>query len=179
MKKMFQYFYYNISNYYMNYKAIWMYYRAVIVSVIASIVDMGSMYGLNSSTNLSEPLIIGLSSFLGLLIQFFGQKYWTFKNSAQSNKELIKQVLLFFGLEISIIICVIIIYGKIHAPVEEKVKEWVKTHKENRITKYLFENKDGERELSQLGKIMLKNLIVFFTFNLISYPIWKYFIFTK
>ena len=59
----------------MDYRAIWMYYRAVIVSIIASIADMGSMYGLNSSTNLSESLIIGLSSFFGLLIQFFGQKY--------------------------------------------------------------------------------------------------------
>ena len=179
MKKMCQYFYYNIVNYYMDYRAIWMYYRAVIVSIIASIADMGSMYGLNSSTNLSESLIIGLSSFFGLLIQFFGQKYWTFKNSAQNNKDLIRQVLLFFGLEISIIVCVIIVYGKIHEPVEKRVKEWAKTHKENRITKYLFETKDGERELSQLGKIMLKNLIVFFTFNLISYPIWKYFIFAK
>ena len=178
MKKMFQFFYYNIINNYMDYKAIWMYYRAVIVSVIASISDMGSMYWLNSTT-LSEPLVIGISSFIGLLIQFFGQKYWTFKNSAQNNKDLIKQVLMFFGLEITIIICVILIYGKIHEPVEKKVKEWVKNHKENQITKYLFENKDGERELSQLGKIMLKNLIVFFTFNLISYPIWKYFIFAK
>ena len=70
----------------MDYKALWMYYRAVIVSIIASMVDMGSMYGLNSSTNLSEPLIIGLSSFLGLLIQFFGQKYWTFKNSTIASK---------------------------------------------------------------------------------------------
>ena len=178
MKKMFQYFYYNITNNYMDYKAIWMYYRAVIVSVIASMADMGSMYWLNS-TSLSESLVIGLSSFIGLLIQFFGQKYWTFKNSAQNNKELIKQVLMFFGLEITIIICVILVYGKIHEPVEKKVKEWAKNHKENNITKYLFEIKNGKRELSQLGKIMLKNLIVFFTFNLISYPIWKYFIFVK
>lgn len=178
MKKMFQYFYYNITNNYMDYKAIWMYYRAVIVSVIASMADMGSMYWLNS-TSLSESLVIGLSSFIGLLIQFFGQKYWTFKNSAQNNKELIKQVLMFFGLEITIIICVILVYGKIHEPVEKKVKEWAKNHKENNVTKYLFETKNGKRELSQLGKIMLKNLIVFFTFNLISYPIWKYFIFVK
>ena len=178
MKKMFQYFYYNITNNYMDYKAIWMYYRAVIVSVIASMADMGSMYWLNS-TSLSESLVIGLSSFIGLLIQFFGQKYWTFKNSAQNNKELIKQVLMFFGLEITIIICVILVYGKIHEPVEKKVKDWAKNHKENNITKYLFEIKNGKRELSQLGKIMLKNLIVFFTFNLISYPIWKYFIFVK
>ena len=163
----------------MNYKAIWMYYRAVIVSIIASMVDMGSMYGLNSSTNLSEPLTIGLSSFLGLLIQFFGQKYWTFKNSTENNKELIKQVLLFFGLEISIIICVVLIYGKIYEPVEEKVKEWTKGHKENNFTKLFFENKEGKRELSQLGKIMLKNGLVFLTFNIISYPLWKYFIFSK
>ena len=85
----------------------------------------------------------------------------------------------FFGLEITIIICVVLVYGKIYEPVENKVKDWTKNHKENVITKYLFENKNGKRELSQLGKIMLKNIIVFFTFNIISYPLWKYFIFTK
>ena len=73
----------------------------------------------------------------------------------------------------------ILIYGKIYEPVENKVKEWTKNHKENEITKYLFENKNGKRELSQLGKIMLKNILVFFTFNIISYPLWKYFIFAK
>ncbi len=163
----------------MNYKEIWMYYRAVIVSVIASIADMSSMYGLNKIDNLSEPVVIGVSSLIGLFIQFFGQKYWTFKNNTKSNNELIKQVLLFFGLEITIIVCVILIYGKIYDQVENKVKEWTKNHKENEITKYLFENKNGKRELSQLGKIMLKNILVFFTFNIISYPLWKYFIFAK
>ena len=156
-----------------------MYYRAVIVSVIASIADMSSMYGLTKINNLSEPIVLGVSSLVGLFIQFFGQKYWTFKNNTKSNDELIKQVLLFFGLEITIIVCVILIYGKIYEPVENKVKEWTKNHKENEITKYLFENKNGKRELSQLGKIMLKNILVFFTFNIISYPLWKYFIFAK
>ena len=42
-----------------------------------------------------------------------------------------------------------------------------------------LKNKDGEKELSPLGKIMLKNGLVFLTFNLISYPLWKYFIFAK
>ena len=37
----------------MDYKGFWMYYRAVIVSIIASIADMGSMYGLNKVENLS------------------------------------------------------------------------------------------------------------------------------
>ena len=163
----------------MNYKGFWMYYRAVIVSVIASLVDMGSMFTLIKMTKLNEELAVGLSSFFGLLIQFFGQKYWTFKNKAENHKELIRQVVLFFGLEITIIICVVLVYGKIYEPVENKVKDWTKNHKENVITKYLFENKNGKRELSQLGKIMLKNIIVFFTFNIISYPLWKYFIFTK
>ena len=163
----------------MNYKDFWMYYRAVIVSIIASITDMGTMYWLNTTNTLSEPVILGLSSIIGLFIQFFGQKFWTFKNETKTQKELIKQVLLFFGLEITIIICVILIYGKIYKPVENKIKDWTKDYKENKITKYLFENKDGEKELSSLGKIMLKNGLVFLTFNIISYPLWKYFIFAK
>jgi putative flippase GtrA len=163
----------------MDYKAFWMYYRAVIVSIIASIADMSSMYGLNKIDNLSEPIVIGLSSLIGLFIQFFGQKYWTFKNNTKSHNELMRQVLLFFGLEITIIVCVILIYEKIYDQVEKKVKELTKGHKKNIITKYLFENKDGKMELSQLGKIMLKNILVFFTFNIISYPLWKYFIFAK
>lgn len=179
MRKMFLYFYYNIVIIYMNYKGFWTYYRAIIVSIIASLADMGSMYGLNTLGTLNEQLVIGLSSVVGLFIQFFGQKYWTFKNSTKTQKELITQVLLFFGLEISIIICVVLIYGKIYEPVEEKVKEWTKGHKENEITKLFFENKEGKRELSQLGKIMLKNGLVFLTFNIISYPLWKYFIFAK
>ena len=163
----------------MNYKDFWMYYRAVIVSIIASIADMGTMYWLNTTNTLSEPLVLGLSSIIGLFIQFFGQKFWTFKNETKTQKELIKQVLLFFGLEITIIICVILIYGKIYKQIENKIKEWTKNYKENKITKYLFENKDGEKELSSLGKIMLKNGLVFLTFNIISYPLWKYFIFAK
>ena len=163
----------------MNYKDFWMYYRAVIVSLIAAIADMGTMYGLNTSGTMSEPIILGLSSIIGLFIQFFGQKFWTFKNETKTQKELIKQVLLFFGLEITIIICVILIYGKIYKPVENKIQDWTKDYKENKIIKYLFENKDGKKELSPLGKIMLKNGLVFLTFNIISYPLWKYFIFAK
>ena len=74
----------------MDYKGFWMYYRAVIVSIIASIADMSSMYGLNKVENLSEPIVLGVSSLIGLFIQFFGQKYWTFKNNTKSNNELIK-----------------------------------------------------------------------------------------
>ena len=86
MRKMFLYFYYNIVIIYMNYKGLWTYYRAIIVSIIASLADMGSMYGLNTLGTLNEQLVIGLSSVVGLFIQFFGQKYWTFKNSKKTQK---------------------------------------------------------------------------------------------
>jgi len=36
----------------MNYKDFWMYYRAVIVSIIASLVDMGSMFALIKMTTI-------------------------------------------------------------------------------------------------------------------------------
>ena len=55
----------------MDYKGIWMYYRAVIVSVIASIADMSSMYGLNKVENLSEPIVLGVSSLIGLVILIY------------------------------------------------------------------------------------------------------------
>ena len=54
----------------MNYKGFWMYYRAVIVSVIASLVDMGSMFTLIKMTKLNEELAVGLSSFFGYLFNF-------------------------------------------------------------------------------------------------------------
>ena len=64
----------------MDYKSIFIYYKAIIISVIASVTDITLMYELDTNTKINESLIIGLSSFAGLLIQFFGQKFWTFKN---------------------------------------------------------------------------------------------------
>ena len=80
----------------MNYREFILYYKAIIVSVIASLVDMSMMYYLNKNSKLKEGLILGLSSFSGLVIQFFGQKFWTFKNESKTQKELLKQVGLFF-----------------------------------------------------------------------------------
>ena len=37
----------------MNYKGFWTYYRAIIVSIIALMVDMGTMYGLASMGDLN------------------------------------------------------------------------------------------------------------------------------
>ena len=58
----------------MNYQELFVYYRSLIVGVVASIVDISTLYGL-SSTQIPENYAIFISSLSGILIQFFGQKY--------------------------------------------------------------------------------------------------------
>ena len=91
----------------MNIKEFVYYYKAVIVSVLASLTDMFIMFEL-SKANWREELALGLSSFAGIIIQFFGQKYWTFKSETKSYKALIRQVLLFFGIELVLLGLVIL-----------------------------------------------------------------------
>lgn len=163
----------------MDYRSIFIYYKAIIISVIASATDITLMYELDMNTKINESLILGISSFAGLLIQFFGQKFWTFKNMTKNKKELIRQVLLFFGLEISLILCVIFIYNKIRGVMEKHVKNLSKKYKNNIILNIFVKNKDGERVITPMGNVLLKSIIVFFTFNIISFPVWKYVIFKK
>ena len=164
----------------MKYSEFILYYKATIVSVTASLVDMSMMYYLNKNSNLKEGLILGLSSFSGLVIQFFGQKFWTFKNESKTQKELIKQVILFFGIEIIIISCVILIYKKLYGIIERHIKKLYKNHiPKLSILNYLIKKENDTVELTTIGKIGLKSAIVFTTFNLISYPIWRFIIFKK
>ncbi len=163
----------------MDYNGIFTYYKAIIISVIASVTDITLMYELDMNTKINESLIIGLSSFAGLLIQFFGQKFWTFKNMTKNRKELIRQVLLFFGLEISLILCVIFIYNTIRGDMEKYVKKIATKYKNNRIIKVFVKNKGGEQVVTPIGNVLLKSVIVFLTFNIISFPMWKYVIFKK
>ena len=72
-----------------------LYNKALLVSILASGMDMGTMYALDNNTNLAENWIIGISSGIGLLIQFFGQRFWTFRENAGSMKQLKRQILLF------------------------------------------------------------------------------------
>ena len=163
----------------MDYKSIFIYYKAIIISVIASVTDITLMYELDTNTKINESLILGISSFAGLLIQFFGQKFWTFKNMTKNRKDLIRQVLLFFGLEISLILCVIFIYNKIRGDMEKHVKKLSKIYKNNRVLKIFVKTKDSEQVVTPIGNVLLKSIIVFFTFNIISFPVWKYVIFKK
>jgi putative flippase GtrA len=156
------------------FKEFILYNKALLVSILASGIDMGTMYMLDNNTNLAENLIIGISSGIGLLIQFVGQRFWTFRENAGSMKELKKQILMFFGLEISLIFLVIFLYDKMYNKIEEKVKELKKRYHSTALG--IFFEKDGN-ELSTLGKMLLKSGIVFIIFNVVSYPLWRYFIF--
>ncbi len=160
----------------MNIKEFVYYYKAVIVSVLASITDMFIMFEL-SKANWREELALGLSSFAGIIIQFFGQKFWTFKNQTNSYKSLIRQILLFFGIELVLLGVVILIFKGVYSSVESQIEKLDIKYKDGFITKYLVEEKDKKLILNDRGKIVVKNVIVFFVFNLLSYPLWRYVIF--
>ena len=160
----------------MNIKEFVYYYKAVIVSVIASLTDMFIMFEL-SKANWKEELALGLSSFAGIIIQFFGQKYWTFKSQTKNFEALIRQVLLFFGVELSLLLLVIVIFKNVYNKVEKQIEKLDLKYKDGFITKYLVYEQDKKLVLNERGKIVVKNAIVFLVFNLISYPIWRYVIF--
>ena len=160
----------------MNIREFVYYYKAVIVSVVASLTDMFIMFEL-SKLKWKEELALGLSSFAGIIIQFFGQKYWTFKSQTKSYDALIRQVLLFFGVEFALLAMVIIIFKGVYKKVEAQVETLDLKYKDGFITRYLVDEKDKKLILNERGKIVVKNAIVFCVFNLISYPIWRYVIF--
>lgn len=163
----------------MNYKDLFMYYRALLISIIASITDISVMFTLDE-TNLKESYILILSSFTGLLIQFFGQKYWTFKHVAKSQKDLILQVIQFFTLEISLILIIVFIYGYVYEFITNRISTYSQDYTTGMVTKYLFKlDTSNKIILTNIGKILLKSIMVFFTFNAISYPLWKYVIFVE
>ena len=160
----------------MNIREFVYYYKAIIVSIIASLTDMFIMFEL-SKANWKEELALGLSSFAGIIIQFFGQKYWTFKSQTKNYEALIRQVLLFFGVEFSLLLLVILIFKNVYDKVENQIEKLDLKYKDGFITKYLVYEKDKKLVLNEKGKIVVKNAIVFLVFNLISYPIWRYVIF--
>ena len=160
----------------MNFKEFVYYYKAIIVSIIASLTDMFLMFEL-SKLKWQEELALGLSSFAGIIIQFFGQKYWTFKSETKNYDELIKQVLLFFGIEFALLGLVILIFKGVYNRVESQEEKLDIKYKDGIIIRYLVDEKDKKLILNERGKIVVKNVIVFCVFNLISYPIWRYVIF--
>lgn len=162
----------------MNYKEFLVYYRSLIVGVVASTVDISILYGL-SNTNIPENYVLLISSLGGILIQFFGQKYWAFRNNSEDTATLVKQVLKFFVLEISLIFLIIYIFDKIQKKIQTIVDKYPSSITKGTITKYLFKLDNNEVILTPLSNTILKTVLVFILFNLISYPLWKYVIFVK
>ena len=177
-------------------KELILYNKAVLVSLLATAVDILVMYLLNKQQNrqkqqkqqpsliINDNVAIGVSSLCGLLIQFIGQKYWTFKNQSSSKHELLKQVGMFFTLEISLIICVILIFDHVYKYLSGKFDKIPKSWRESKLGSYIFKpqphsqpRSQPQPELTEIGRILLKSCIVFFTFNLISYPLWRFVIF--
>ena len=163
----------------MDYRSIFIYYKAILISILASVTDMTLMYELDTHSKINESLILGISSLAGLLIQFFGQKFWTFKSMTKSKNELIRQIVLFFGLEISLIVCVILIYNKVSGSMEDYVKKLSRKYKDNIILNNIVKKEGSNEVITPIGSVLLKSVIVFFTFNVISFPMWKYVIFKK
>ena len=163
----------------MYYSELFTYYRAIIVSILASISDISVMFTLDK-TKLNESVILILSSFTGLLIQFFGQKYWTFKSVTKSRKKLMYQVAQFFTLEISLILFIVFIYGYVYEYITKIISKYDKSYADGVFTKYIFElDKNNNIILTNIGKILLKSVMVFILFNAISYPLWRYVIFVE
>lgn len=158
-----------------------MYYRAILVAILATATDMSIMFGLLYESHLRDTIILGISSFTGMVIQFVGQKYWTFKNTSSKFSELFRQIVMFFGLEISVIMLVILIYSHLSKHIDEAVQHLPDSYVTGKISSKFVEKdaKDRKIQLTVIGKMILKSLIVFVGFNLISYPMWKFFIFAK
>ena len=87
------------------------------------------------------------------------------------------QVLLFFGIEFALLGLVILIFKGVYNRVESQVEKLDIKYKDGIIIRYLVDEKDKKLILNERGKIVVKNVIVFCVFNLISYPIWRYVIF--
>ena len=145
---------------------------------MASIVDIGTIYGLNY-TKLPENYALLISSLSGLMIQFFGQKYWAFRNNSSDTKNLVKQITLFFTLEITLILIIIYIFYINQKKIENMVAKYPSSVTKGTIKQYLFVMDDNKIILTPLSNTILKTLLVFILFNLISYPMWKYVIFAK
>ena len=62
---------------------------------------------------------------------------------------------------------------------EDYVKKLSRKYKNNIILNKIVKKKGSNEVITPIGSVLLKSVIVFFTFNVISFPMWKYVIFKK
>ena len=153
------------------------YYRSLLVGVLATLVD-STVFIILSKLKFRDTISFVVAFILGVLIQFFGQKYWTFKNKTKTNNELIKQIIIFFVFEIIVFSFVLLIFNKIYIAIENYVKNLNVSDANDPIKKIFVQKQNSTLVLTSFGKLFLKMVIVFFIFNLITFPVWKYILFT-
>ena len=153
------------------------YYRSLLVGILATVVD-STVFIILSKLKFNDTISFIVAFILGVLIQFFGQKYWTFKNKTKTNNELIKQIVIFFIFEIIVFSFVLLIFNKIYISIENDVKNLNVEDANDPIKKIFVQKQNSTLVLTSFGKLFIKTVIVFFIFNLITYPVWKYILFT-
>ena len=99
-----------------------LYYRSLIVGFIATVIDSGTFLVLGK-LHVNDNINFIISFLIGLLIQFFGQKYWTFKNKNESLASLVKQIIIFFAFEIIVFALVLWIFNRIYGLIENKISD--------------------------------------------------------
>ena len=155
-----------------------LYLKAANVGIFSTAADILSMYLLGSYTNIPVEYQLYLSSFLGLLIGFFGQKLITFKNKL-TGKALIKQIVLFLTWEIIFIIIIAKIVIYITEPINDALKHIpIDKIKHSSILSLLFyvdTDEDGKEhvELHTITNIAIKHIFIFILFTFVSLPIYK------
>ena len=83
----------------------------------------------------------------------------------------------FFTLEITIVLIIIYIFNIINKHISDIIAKYPSSYATDKFTKYFFKLENNIIVLSPLSKVLLKTVLVFLLFNLISYPLWHYVIF--
>lgn len=135
--------------------------RSLVVGVIASLFDMLIMYML-SAISFEEQASFIFASTIGIIIQFFGNHFWSF---SMKDRDLFFTAVLFTFFEVILMI----------------VSSFIFPHILTYIVKELPHNSfiSHNGHITPVGSVIIKHSMLFFVFNFISYPVWKYYIFKK
>jgi|TARA_Y100000389_G_scaffold8988_1_gene8415 putative flippase GtrA len=156
-----------------------LYMKAASVGVFSTGADILLMILLAEYTDLSLENQLYIGSGTSLTIAFFGHKLWTFKNK-EKGWTMVKQIIIFLIYEILFILVITKFVIYITKPLDTALAEispdtinnsWI-------LTKFLEVevDKDTKKEtvkLRTLTNIIIKHIIIFIMFNLISLPVYK------
>ena len=154
------------------------YWRALILGIITTVIEIGLIFVLDN-THINEIWKSYTPSIISMFIAFFGQKYWTFRNKI-GGIQLIKQCLSYFILEIITLISVTYFLKLIINRINQYInKNKLQVNNMNVLFKQLFKIDESNSKLSIISHILIKQIIVIFIFNFISFPILESYIFTE